>query len=79
MFFLYCSNNSDIISESIENCSPLTFMKCGYLHEFIIIKAKYLIAMYLYNSKLIIQHRIDITPNEMTVKVLQVQNVGIVI
>ena len=38
-FILYYSNNSDIINESIENCSPLTFMKFGY--KFLTIKAKY--------------------------------------
>jgi hypothetical protein len=39
-FILYCSNNSDIINESIENRSPLIFMKFGYKF-LIIIKAKY--------------------------------------
>ena len=29
-FILSCSNNSDVINEPIENCSPLTFMKFGY-------------------------------------------------
>ena len=45
-FILSCSNNSDVINESIENCSPLTFMKFRY--KFLIIKAKYKIVVSLH-------------------------------
>ena len=38
-FILYCSNNSDIINESSEYCSLLTFMKFGY--KFLNNKTKY--------------------------------------
>ena len=44
-FILSCSNNSDVINESIENCSPLTFMKFGY--KFLNNKAKYKILVSL--------------------------------
>jgi len=61
-FILYCSNNSDIINESIENRSPLTFMKFGYKF-LIIIKAKYSTDISTLDSSF--RTAIGITPDEI--------------